>query len=374
MLTVIIVLVIFSVLILIHEAGHLFAAKRAGICVEIFSLGMGQKLFGVKIGETEYRLSLFPFGGYCKMLGEDPNDAKGLPNEMFSKSVGSRFWVIVSGALTNYIFAFLLFWVIFMMGAPTVTNKVGDLLEGYPAKNAGIEKGDRIVSINGIKTVYWEDILSATKDESLKNNVLKIEVERNGNNKTFDITPSLSECKNIFGQSIKKPLLGVAPQNEILHVSYNPAQALYFAGQKLLGLTAMTYKMLGLILTGGVSAKNSLSGPIGIVYFIKEAAHMGFIPVLLVTAHLSMALAIFNLLPFPILDGGHIIFLLIEKIKGSPLSIRIQEILTNAAFVLLISFVLFVSWHDALKFTPLGKFLKLETKSTQRTTDGIAQK
>lgn len=355
MLTAIIVLIVFSVLVVIHEAGHLIAAKRFGIGVEVFSVGMGKKLFGVKVGGTEYRVSLFPIGGYCKMAGEDPNEAKGMEHELGSKPPGHRFWVMVAGSLTNYVFAFILFSVIFMMGVPTLSNKVGELLQGYPAQSAGIVKGDRIVEINGMKIKYWDDVLLAIKEGSSKETPLNIKLERNASMLDLKVQPKISEMTNIFGQKISRPMLGIGPENEILSVSYGPVKAIQLGGEKLIETTVMTYKMIWLVLTGGVQVKDSLSGPIGIVYFIKEAAHMGMIPLLIITAHLSLALAIFNLLPFPVLDGGHVIFLLIEKLRGKPISIRAQEAITNVALVFLITFAVFVSWQDVKRFTPVGK-------------------
>jgi len=356
LLTWIIVFIVFSVLIIIHEAGHLVAAKKAGIAVEVFSLGMGKRLFGIKIGETDYRVSLFPFGGFCKMAGEDPSEAQGKEYEFGAKPVGYRFWVVVAGSLTNYVFAFLLFSIIFMIGAPTLSNEVGQVLNGYPAKKAGIEPGDRIVAINDRKIEHWEDILIAIKEESSGEAPLDIGVERDGRLMEFRVKPAVSEVTNIFGQEISRPMIGIGNREKIVSVSYGPLRAAYYGGERLLQLTAMTYRFLWLLVTGGIDMKTSpASGPIGIAYFIRQAAHMGVVPLLLVTANISMALAIFNLLPFPILDGGHIVFLLIEKLRGKPVSVRVREIIAQVAFVLLIAFALFISWQDAIKFTPLGK-------------------
>ena len=315
LLTVIVVFLVFSVLILIHEAGHLIAAKKADIVVEAFSLGMGRRLFGVEIGGTDYRISLIPFGGFCKMAGEDPDEAEGKDYEFNSKPVGHRFWVIVAGSLTNYVFAFLLFCVIFMIGVPTLSNEIGQLLKGYPAQAAGLMVGDKILSINGNKTEYWEGVVGGIKDNYKEGNPLMFRIDRGGKLLDVSVKPDISTVKNIFGQTISRPMIGIAPRNKILSVSYNPVEAVYHGGMKLLGLTAMTYKGLWLILTGGMPLKSSVSGPIGIAHLIGQAANLGIVPLLIITAHISMALAIFNLLPFPVLDGGHIIFLFLEKLR-----------------------------------------------------------
>ncbi|MGB2600357.1 MAG: RIP metalloprotease RseP [Candidatus Omnitrophota bacterium] len=354
-MTVILVIVIFSILILVHEAGHLVAAKKCGIRVEAFSLGFGKRLCGIEIGGTDYRISVLPFGGYVKMAGEDPNEVTGQEDELHSKPPGRRFWVMVAGSLTNYIFAFLLFSVIFMIGVPSLSNEIGQILKDYPAEKAGIKVGDTVLSINGRKTMYWDDIVSAIKKGSAGDGVLEVEIERDEKVLVVDVKPSIYQVTNIFGQKISRPMLGIAPKNKILPVSYDPVRAVYHGGKRLLVLTGMTYKGLWLLLTGGLPVKQSVTGPIGIMHLIGQAAHLGIVPLLIITAHVSMALAVFNLLPFPVLDGGHVIFLGLEKLRGRPLSPKVQENITNVAFILLMSLILFVTWQDLLKFTPLGR-------------------
>jgi len=354
LLTILAVVLVFSALILVHEAGHLAAAKKAGVKVEVFSLGFGKRLCGVELGGTDYRVSLFPLGGYVKMEGEEPGEARDSENGLYSKTVGARFWIMSAGAITNYIFAFVLFWVIFMIGVPTVSNEVGEVLKGYPAAKAGIQTGDVIFEIEGKDVKYWDDIVDAIRKGAPGRNALLFGVLRGGREMDFEITPDISTVTNIFGQSISRPIIGIGPKDKILSVSYDPIRAFYHGGKKLLSLTAMTYKGIWLMITGGMPLKTSVSGPIGIMYFMNQAAKSGIVPLLLITAHVSMALAIFNLLPFPVLDGGHIVFLAVEKVTGRPVSVRVQEYFTNVALALLIALAIFVSWQDILKFPPLG--------------------
>ncbi|MDP8299053.1 MAG: RIP metalloprotease RseP [Candidatus Tantalella remota] len=354
MLTIIVAIFVFSVLIIIHEAGHLFAAKKFGVKVEVFSLGFGKRLFGVEIGGTDYRVSIIPFGGYIKMLGDEPSEASGGEDELASKPAGHRFWIMASGAITNYIFAFLLFSMIFMIGVPTLSNEIGQVLKGYPAVTSGMEVGDKIISINGTKVVYWEDIVDTIRKDSSENSTLDFEIVRGDAIRNIEVKPQISSVTNIFGQTITRPMVGIAPRDKMLDVSYDPFRAVYYGGKKLLVLTGMTYKGIWLLLTGGMPVKASVSGPIGIANLMGQAARIGIVPLMIITAHVSMALAVFNLLPFPVLDGGHIIFLGLEKLRGKPLSVRVQDIITQAALILLIAFALFVSWQDVLKFTPLG--------------------
>jgi regulator of sigma E protease len=244
-----------------------------------------------------------------------------------------------------------------MIGIPTLTNQVGQVLNGYPAASAGIESGDRILMINDRKVEYWEDILEAIKDESKENESLVFTIDRDDNIMKLDISPDISEVTNVFGQTISRPMVGIGPHSEVSEVSFGPGKALYYAGNKVFEMTGMTYKMLWLLITGGMPVKGTLTGPIGIAYFIKDAVSLGIVPLLLTMANISLALAIFNVLPFPVLDGGHIVFLLFEKIKKKPLSVKIQDWITQIAIILLISFALFVSWQDVIKFTPFGKMM-----------------
>lgn len=350
----IVVILVFSVLVIVHEAGHLFVAKKNGIRVEVFSLGLGKRLCGREIAGTDYRISLIPFGGYCKMAGEDPEEASGADDEFASKSPFKRFSVVVAGALTNYVFAFFIFSAVFMIGSPTLSNRIGQVLEEHPAGEAGLAEGDRIVSISGLEVSGWDDILEVVGSYQSGDGPLAIEVLRGNEELEFEITPRVTRTVNIFRQEVERPMIGIAPASEIEEVSYPLPAAFYQGGRKLLKMTGMTYKGIWLLVTGALPLEGSVAGPIGIAHVMGEAARVGLVPLLLITAHVSLALAVFNLLPFPVLDGGHVIFIAIEKLRGRPVSPRVQETISYVALFILLAFALFISWQDLLKFTPLG--------------------
>jgi regulator of sigma E protease len=354
MLTIFVVFVVFSILIIVHELGHMFAAKKVGVKVEKFSLGLGKKLFGIKKGETEYVISAFPFGGYVKLAGDNPAETKGTPGEFFSKSPLKRFLILVSGALTNYIFAFVLFSVIFMMGIPSLTTRVGKLLPDYPAAAGGIKVDDRIFEIDGKRVEYWSDLVDIVQ-ESTSSASLDFKVERDGRILNFRIAPRVIKTKNIFGQETTIGMIGVSPTEEMIFVRHNLFKSVLLGGERLIMLTKLTYKSLWLLITGGLPVRESVTGPIGIAVLIGKAAESGFIYLLMIMAHINMALAVFNLLPFPVLDGGHILFLAIEKLRGKPVSPRIQEAIGQVALYLLIALAVFISWNDVAKFLPFMK-------------------
>ncbi|MFC1808458.1 site-2 protease family protein, partial [Candidatus Omnitrophota bacterium] len=160
MLTFLVVVVVFSIVILVHEFGHFIAARHIGVRVERFSLGFGKVLLSKKIGDTEFALSAIPFGGYVKMAGEEPSERSDKPWEFFAKPPGKRFWVLVSGAFLNYLLAFIIFCFI------VPTSRVGIVLEDMPAHKAGIKTKDKIVAINGKETPYWYDVLDIVSKSS----------------------------------------------------------------------------------------------------------------------------------------------------------------------------------------------------------------
>ncbi|MCQ9207506.1 MAG: RIP metalloprotease RseP [Omnitrophica bacterium] len=354
MLTALFVFIVFSILIIVHELGHMFVAKKVGVGVEKFSLGFGRKLFSVNRGGTEYIMSIFPFGGYVKLAGDNPLECKGAPEEFFSKSVFKRFLIIVSGPVTNYIFAFLIFTAIFIIGVPTRTTTVGRLLPDYPAETHGIREGDRIFEIEGKKVEYWDDLVAIVR-KNVAEVPLRFKIERQGKVLDFDIAPKVIKTKNIFKQETRIGMIGIAPREEIVLVRHNLFEAVYLGGERLITLSAVTCKGLWLLVTGGLPVRESVTGPIGIAFLIGKAAKLGILHLLVLMAHINVALAIFNLLPFPILDGGHIAFLVIEKLRGKPVSLKTQEIVGQVALYALIAFALFVSWNDITKLASFRK-------------------
>ena len=354
MLSFLIVLVVFSILIIVHELGHMLTAKKLGVKVERFSLGFGKKLFSITKGGTEYVLSLFPFGGYVKMAGDEPDGCGGKPEEFYSKSIFKRFLIIVSGSLTNYIFALILFVSVFALGLPTLTNYVGTLLPDYPAAVSGMKEGDRILEIDGQGVANWDELVSLMAKKTTGRPV-KLSIERKTRQLTLSVIPKIVQGKNIFGQDTTVAKIGITPKTDVVYEKHSFVEAVTLGTKSLGKFTVLTYKGLWLMVTGGISFKESASGPIGIAVLIGQAAKTGIVPLLFTMAYINMALAIFNLLPIPVLDGGHVIFLLIEKIRRRRLNAKTQEIITQVAFYLLMALVIFASWNDLHRYVPFLK-------------------
>ncbi len=361
MLSAISFIIVLSVLVIVHEFGHFIVAKKTGVAVEKFSIGFGPEIFGITKGRTRYLISLVPLGGYVKLAGETQEEPiKGERWEYLSRTVGERSRIIFAGPLLNYLLAFLIFSFIFAVGYPTLTTEVGRVLPDYPGEAAGIKRGDRILKIDGKDVNNWEDvtrIIHTNKDAELG-----LLIEREGELIVLKVFPKSEELNTIFGSKKRVGLIGIVPSDEISYVKYGILESVYMGGKKLLGLTYITYRALWASITGAVPFKESITGPIGIFYITGHAARLGFVYLLHFMGILSASLAIFNLLPVPVLDGGHLLFLAIEKIRRRPLSYRVQEHIAQAGLVLLICLMVFVFYNDFIRFGIFEKITNLWQK------------
>ncbi len=358
MVSVVSFIIVLSILVIVHEFGHFIVAKKSGVRVEKFSIGFGPEIFGITKGETRYLVSLIPLGGYVKLSGETPiEEIKGEKWEYLSKSVGARSRIIFAGPLLNYILAFFIFSFVFIIGSPTLTSTVGKVMPDYPGEASGLKVGDKILKINDIDVNYWEDVTRIVHTN--KEPELELLIERNNRLIDLKVLPKPQEIKTIFGSKKSVGLIGIMPNDEIVYVKYSVGKSFYMGAKKLFTLTYITYRALWATITGAIPFKQSITGPVGIFYITGEAAKLGIVYLLQFMAILSASLAIFNLLPLPILDGGHLLFLAIEKIRRRPISYKVQEGITQAGLFLLIFLALFVFYNDFLRFGIFEKLSKL---------------
>ncbi|MFH1478971.1 MAG: RIP metalloprotease RseP [Candidatus Omnitrophota bacterium] len=340
---------VLSVLVIVHEFGHFIVAKRLGICVEKFSIGFGPEVIGITKNGTRYIISLIPLGGYVKLKGE--NEAEGLKgerSEYLSRTVGERARVIFAGPLLNYVLAFLVFSFVFMAGSPTLTSTIGKILPGYPGETSGIKEGDRILKINDIEVKYWDDVTRIIHTN--KESELYLLIERGHEILNIKVSPKEEDMNTVFGTKKRVGIVGIMPNDDIVYIRYDFFRSFYMGGKKLVDLSYLTVRALWASITGKVPFKQSITGPVGIFYITGEAAKLGIVYLLQLMGVLSMSLAIFNLLPFPVLDGGHLFFLAIEKIRRKPISIKVQENVTQAGFIFLMALMLLVVYNDLIRF------------------------
>lgn len=354
-------IIVLSILVIVHEFGHFIVAKRTGVRVERFSIGFGPEIFGITRGTTRYLISAVPLGGYIKLAGETEADSiKGEKWEYLSRSVGERARIIFAGPLLNYILAFFIFSFIFMIGYPTLSSTVGKIVPDYPAKEAGIKVGDKILKVNGHDVRYWEDVTEIVHTNKLSS--IDLVIERDGNLMDLKVLPKSEEIKTIFGSQKKVGLIGIMPNDEIVYVRYGIIKSVYMGAKKLFLLTYITFRALWATLTGAIPFKESITGPVGIFYITGEAAKLGFVYLLQLMGVLSASLAIFNILPVPVLDGGHLLFLTIEKLRRKALSYKVQENITQAGLILLIGLMAFVFYNDFMRFGIFEKIIHLWQK------------
>lgn len=347
-MTILIFLFILGILIIVHEFGHFIAAKKLGVKVEKFSLGFGPKLVFKKKDQTEWTINLIPLGGYVKMAGDNYQEWTGKEDEYLSKPPGKRAAIVFFGPFLNYVLGILFFWVIFTVGYPCLTTKVGTVIEGFGAKEAGLLPGDQITSVDAKAVKFWEELQKEVRDKTDKSAALRVVRD----NKTIDITVLVKpkDFSDVSGRRQTIGLLGITPSDEIITVKHSVFKSVILSINKTVELTILTYSGLWQMLTGRLSIRESVTGPLGIFYITSKAASVGLIAVLHLIAVLSISLAIFNLLPLPVLDGGHIMLLFIEKIRGKGLGVKAEQVIQQFGFSLIIAMALFVTYNDIMRF------------------------
>ena len=343
-------LVVLGILIFFHELGHFLVAKHFGIKVLKFSLGFGPKLFGKTIGETEYLISAIPLGGYVKMLGESDDDEENalLPEDegksFSNKPVIQRIAVVAAGPIFNLLLALLIFCAFnAVTGIQVLTTEIGQVRQGSPADNAGLKKGDQILAIDDIDTDTWPQLKEIVQDN--QGAPLKINFKRKEEAITVTVIPEMSVVKNIFGEEIKTPLLGVVSAGTFIEVKLGLLGALREGFLKTWEITELTCLTVVKLFQGIVPIK-TLGGPILIGQITGQLAEKSWAYLIPFTGVISVNLGILNLLPVPVLDGGFIIFLLIELVMGRPLNIKKREFAQKLGIGLLVLLMTVVIYND----------------------------
>jgi len=416
-------LIVIGILVFVHELGHFIMAKRAGVRVEKFSLGMGPKVFGYKKGDTEYVLSWLPLGGYVKMAGENPDeDPTGAADEFQSKTVWQRATIAATGPMTNIVLAFLIMPLVYMVGTytegpakvgyveagspaersgflagdvleeingrgisdwtkaltliavnpdtdvkvvvnrqnekkiltlrpetatelkigmsgliPDMPAEVGRLKPGFPADKAGLKVNDKIIAVDG-KTIYhWNQFSSFVRES--KGKKLSLTIERDG--KRLPFTLAAQEDGGVY-------VIGVSPIIRLVFKKYGFFESLHLGFNKTIESMDLTFITLKKLVTLNLSIK-TLGGPVMIAQMSGQAAAQGLSTFLSLLAMISISLGVLNLLPIPVLDGGLILFLVIEAIRKKPLSRKVMEVSQSIGAGLLITLILIVSYNDVMR-------------------------
>lgn len=335
-MTLIYFIIILGITIFVHELGHFIFAKRAGIYVYEFALGMGPRIFKFnrKNDETTYSIRLFPIGGFVQMAGEtneedlNISDDQKLPN----KSWGQRFSTIIAGIIFNFIFAFILFFIIALVsGAPSIKPYIASVNEEYPAYEAGIRDGDQIVKIDS-KRVFSTDHLQLLLITRWGEEI-EFTVDRDGETLAFEVSPVQEEEMYLYGFSLD----GTLNRGFLTSLNYAFFKTVAILHQMVLIITYLVTGTIGL---------NSLSGPIGIYSIVGEAGAAGLINLVYLNAVISINVGFINLLPIPAFDGGRLAFLIIEKIKGKPIDPELENTIHAIGFFLLLLLMILITFSD----------------------------
>lgn len=338
-----------GILIVIHELGHFLVAKKSGVGVLTFSIGFGPKLFKRKIGETEYAVSAFPFGGYVKMVGEDPTDEVtpvDIQKSFSHQSLGKRMAIVAAGPVSNLLLAVVIFACLLMFfGTRTATTQIGDVVPDFPAAKAGIQKGDLIVSIDGHTVENWTEFARRIKESAGR--AITIRLQRDNRDMEVTVQPVKKEETDAFGDKREIWFIGISPQDSFVRVAPWSAvgQAFYKTGEYSVVTLVALYKMIA----GDLSPKN-LGGPLLIAQMAGQQAREGPASFFFFVAVLSINLGVLNLLPIPVLDGGHMLFFLLEGILGRPVSLKQRERAQQVGIVILLMVMAYAFYNDIARF------------------------
>lgn len=333
-MTILLMVVLFVILIFPHELGHFIAARACNVQVNEFSFGMGPVIFKKQGKETQYSIRAVPVGGFCAMEGEDTEEAGDNPRAFNNKKWWQKIIILLAGATMNIFIAFVVMTIVAGVGG-IITNRLAGVSPGGPAELAGIRAGDVVVAVEEIETNTWSDVVDAL-DKSIKiGEPVSITVSRNGEKMTFQMNAVVNE----EGRRV------VGIEAEISHSPGNAIKSGLIATGEM--CTAIFKSLRDLIHSENVLEQ--VSGPVGIAQAVGETTSYGFMYFLYLVAMISVNLAIFNLLPFPALDGGRIIFVVIRAITGKAITDKAEGIVHAVGMAVLLGLAVIVTGSDIIK-------------------------
>lgn len=347
---------LISFIVFIHEFGHFYVARLCGVKIEEFAIGFGPELWGFndKHG-TRWKICPIPFGGYVKMYG-DKNGAS-IPDEevvakmseadkkisFIGKNVFQRIAIVAAGPIANFLLAIVIFtFLLKVNGLVTIPSVVGEVMENSAAAEAGLRTGDKILTIDSTEVTTFDeirDIVSQSADRKLQFQIL-----RAGEMISLEVTPKFRVNKDIFGDDVKVGMIGVVG-SEGTHRILTLGQSFIEANKETYRISTAIFKALGELITGKRSV-DELGGPIKIAQYTGKTVEMGFLAVIWFVAMISVNLGVMNLLPVPVLDGGHLFYYLFEVIRGKPFSQKVQKIGFQIGFAMILTLMIFTTFND----------------------------
>ncbi|MDH5203256.1 MAG: RIP metalloprotease RseP [Nitrospirota bacterium] len=342
-------LLLLGILIFVHEFGHFLAAKLLGVRVLKFSLGFGPALLKKKYGDTEYLLSSVPLGGYVKMLGESLEEELKEEEKLMAynyQPVWKRFFIVFSGPLFNLVFAVFIFFFIFLHGLPVMLPEVKDIVPQSPAERVGIMKGDTIIAIDGSPVNQWDEMTKIIHNSPGKE--LSVEIKRSNEVIKISVTPEKKTIKDIFGQEKEIGIIGITPSGKTFMKQQGLFQAVNNAIQRTWEVSVLTLVAIVKLIQRVIPA-DTIGGPILIFQMAGEQASLGFLNFFVFMAVISINLGVLNLLPIPILDGGHVLFLGIEAIRRKPLNEKFIKVTHGVGLAIIILIITLATYNDIMR-------------------------
>lgn len=332
---------VFGLLVLVHEFGHFITAKMTGMRVDEFAIGFGPKLISKKHGETVYSLRAVPLGGFNDIAGMDAENNTAGERGFCAKPVLSRMIVILAGAAMNFVLPVVLFFVIYATlgeAVPSTEPVIGGIIQGMSAEKAGLQEGDRILSVDGQSVTTWKEFTDKVKNVGEGQNIL-LQYKRGEEVQQVTLSPT-------FNKQEKRTLVGV--QSSVIYKSKSLSEAVTLSIDHTKEITLYMIESIGRLIKEPEQTEN-LAGPIGIIQMSGQVAERGFLPLLNFAALLSINLGIINLLPVPVLDGGHFVNLFIEAVRGKPLSAKAVFYTQRVGIALLLMLMLFATKNDLVR-------------------------
>jgi len=340
-LTILVLIFILGIIILVHELGHFYWAKKFGVHIYEFSIGMGPIFKSIKGKDgIDYNLRVFPIGGFVQMAGEVYEDDNKIPAEKFmcNKPWIQRVIILVAGVINNFILAIIVLFFLSLINGPTaIKPEIGEIVENSAAEKAGLETGDTISKINGKKVGSWDagQIYLYYKNAD---NTYKFEVKKaNGETKEITVNPDYNEEQEryVFGFGIKQP-----EETGML-------TSIKYSFQKFGSIIDSMRLTISGLFTGKLSIK-SLSGPVGMYKVVEQGMSYGIAQIAYILAFLSINVGFINILPFPAFDGGRIVFLIIEKIRKKPIDSNLENKFHTVGFILLLILMIYITFQDII--------------------------
>ena len=366
MIAVIVFILILSILVMLHELGHFLAAKRAGVGVEEFGFGLPPRIWGKKIGETIYSVNWLPFGGFVRLVGEDPQDKRAMAkNSFYVKGIGQRTLVVVAGVLSNFVLAVILFYIVlgalkFKVSLPLLFDHqfkfvrqtqqvlVAEVTGGSVAEKAGIKAGDSIVQVDKRAISSIGELQKEVRSAEGRTLVLTLENPINNKTRQVAVVPAYSE-------QLKAPALGIG-LGELVVLNYTTFPQKVFSGF-IHSYNTVDYsiRVFGQLIGFAVRERDitpvseGVSGPVGIAQITSQAVSLGILPVLQLAGLLSLNLALVNILPIPALDGGRFLFIIIEAVTRRRVYPKVEKWAHSIGFALLLGLIVLITYNDILK-------------------------